>query len=524
MKQYPFYEHRKVSTIRTLVDHCADLWQNRVAFAYEQRKEMVQISFLSLQQQVDGVARWLSQNHPQKVHVAILGENSYQWILAYLSVTSCGDVAVPLDKELSPEELSGLIKASDCSVLFYSEGYRDIAEGLDCPGLTMYSMVRLDQMAAEGMAIAEAPDAPAEEDLASIVFTSGTTGQSKGVMLTHGNLCADTHGSCCNVLLKGTGMLVLPLHHTFGLVASVLAVMLQGHTVYINRSLKRIADDMRKCKPQHMFVVPLIADQFLRSIWGNARKQKKDKLLRLLVCVSDALLRIGIDVRGLLFRSVREAFGGQLQLIVSGGAAIDEKTIRSLQSFGFTVLNGYGITECSPVVAVNRNEFNRIGSVGFPLVCNEVRIAEDGEILVHGNNVMKGYYHNEQATREAFDGEWFRTGDLGSVDEEGALYIVGRKKNLIILSNGENIAAEELEAKLLACPGILETVVSGQDDVISAEVYLDPDMPDPGAAAQDHIRRLNHTLPQHKRIGNIVFRDAPFPKTTTKKIIRRKKD
>lgn len=522
MKPYPYYEHERVPTIRALVDTCAALWQSRTAIAYEKRKEIKQVSFLSLQQQVDSIARWLYKHHLHTQHIAILGENSYLWILSYLSVTSSGHVAVPLDKELPAEALSQLVADSDCSIVIFSEEYRDVAEGMSRPGLTMYSMAQLEQLAAEGASIQEAPPMPEENQLASIVFTSGTTGRSKGVMLTHGNLCADIHGSCSNARLGGTGLLVLPLHHTFGLVGGVLAVMMQGYTVYINRSLKRIADDMRKCQPQHMLVVPLMAEQFLRSIWANAQKQKKDKLLRALVCISNGLLHARIDIRRPLFRSVRQAFGGQLELIVTGGAAIDKKTVRALQAFGFTVLNGYGITECSPIVTVNRNRLNCIGSVGFPLVCNEVKIAEDGEILVRGENVMKGYYRNEQATREAFDGPWFKTGDLGFVNQQGALFITGRKKNLIILSNGENVSAEELEAKLLAFPEILEAVVSGQNDVISAQVYPNPDVPASEADIRDCIRRLNHSLPQHKRIANVTFRNTPFPKTTTKKIIRKK--
>ena len=360
-----------------------------------------------------------------------------------------------------------------------------------------------------------------KDDLASIVYTSGTTGRSKGVMLTHNNFCSSMYGACCNANLKGSTILVLPLHHTFGLTASILAVMFYGNPIHINKSLRNLASDFKKYKPTSLFGVPLMIESLHRNIWTNAKKQGKDKALRTLMNVSDALLKVGIDLRRKLFKSVHEALGGNLELLVTGGAPVDEKHLKDFTSFGIIILNGYGITECGPIVAVNRNDFNVHGSVGIPLCCNEVKISEEGEILVKGDNVMVGYYHNDEANKEVFteDG-WFRTGDIGSFDEYGALHITGRIKNLIILGNGENIPAEPIEQEIYTIPYVKEVVVYGEDNVIVAEIFLDEETENAKDMIDADIQKVNARLPQVRNIGKIVLRDTEFPKTTTKKIKR----
>ena len=312
-------------------------------------------------------------------------------------------------------------------------------------------------------------------------------------MLTHGNLAADAYASCRNVFLEGASLLVLPLHHAFGLVAGVYCEMMYGCTVCINRSLKSLDRDLLKYRPSHLFIVPLMAEQFRRKI-------------------------LGADLRSSASAGVREAFGGNLNLLVSGGAAIDDGLVRWFSALGIKLLNGYGITECGPVVAVNRNEQVVPGSVGLPLECNAVRIL-DGEILVKGDNVMSGYYRMPEETEAAFTDGWFRTGDLGRIDRSGALHITGRIKNLIILKNGENIPAESLEAKLAAIPGVAEVLVFARNDVIAAEIYPDPAGADT-ARIRERLARVNAGLPQNMNVTDVIFRDAPFPKTSTKKIIR----
>lgn len=270
-----------------------------------------------------------------------------------------------------------------------------------------------------------------------------------------------------------------------------------------------------------MMLVPLFVETFHKTIWQTARKQRADTKLRQGIAVSNFLLRFGIDIRKKLFRSVRSAFGGDLEYIICGGAPLQKKYVQAFRSLGIEVLNGYGITECSPVVATNRNFYHRDGSVGQILKECKVRI-QSGEIQVQGENVMLGYYHDEKTTAEAFEDGWFRTGDLGYVDGRGFLYITGRKKNLIILSNGENISPEELEELLLEHELVQEVLVYAEDGAITAEVFPDSEVcsADVQKRLQEAMDTCNRSLPMYKRIQRLKIRQTEFSKTTTQKIKR----
>lgn len=528
MKNYNLYKNTPAYTTKELLDFCVTEYGEKEAFAYQNRKQDISVSFTEFKTQVNAFGTYLFNKGYNGKHIAVFGENSYEWILTHFTVTCGGNVIVPIDKELDADSIAELLTDSESKVLVYSNTYEDIAEQLQAklPDITYVNMKNIseciekgEKLIAEGYTDYICAEVN-KDDLASIVYTSGTTGKSKGVMLTHNNFCSCMYGACCNVLLTGTSLLVLPLHHTFGLVASVFAVMYYGYPIYINKSLKKLPDDFKKCKPQHLFAVPLIVETLYKNIWTTAKKQDKDKGLKQLIKISDALLKCKIDLRKILFKSVISAFGGNIDLIVSGGAPIDKKYIKAFKSFGITVLNGYGITECGPIVAVNRNKFNVVGSVGLPLCCNEVKIADDGEVLVRGDNVMLGYYHNEAENEKVFVDGWFRTGDIGRIDEHGALHITGRIKNLIILGNGENIPAESIEQEIYTIPYVKECVAYGKDNVIVAEVYLDEDVADAKERINTDIQAVNQRLAQIKNIGQIVIRDTEFPKTTTKKIKR----
>ena len=528
MKNYDLYKHTAVYTTKELLKFCVSMYEDKEAFAYQNKKQDISISFTKFYDQVNAFGTYLFNEGYNGNHIAVFGENSYEWILTHFAVTCGGNVIVPIDKELDADSIAELLTDSESKMLVYSNTYADIAEQLQekMPDITYINMKDIPSCIEKGQALIDNGytdylDAVVnKDDLASVVYTSGTTGKSKGVMLTHNNFCSCMYGACCNVLLTGPSLLVLPLHHTFGLVASVFAVMFYGHSIYINKSLKKLPDDFKKCKPQHLFAVPLIVETLYKNIWATAKKQGKDKALKMLIKVSNAFLKCKIDLRKRLFKSVISAFGGNIDLIVSGGAPIDQKYIKAFKSFGITILNGYGITECGPIVAVNRNKFNLVGSVGLPLCCNEVRIAEDGEVLVKGDNVMLGYYHNETENEKVFVDGWFRTGDIGKFDEYGALHITGRIKNLIILGNGENIPAESIEQEIYTIPYVKECIAYGKDNIIVAEVYLDEDITNAKDRINDDIQVVNQRLSQIRNIGKVVVRDTEFPKTTTKKIKR----
>lgn len=528
LKNYPLYEHTRIPTFKDLLSFCAEKYGNKPAFQYTSRKNIVTKNYIQFKEDVEALGSYLFKCGYRNCHIAVYGENSYEWILTHFAVTCGKNVIVPLDKELNADQIADLLKDSECAAIVYSDTYSDIAKSLVNmePEIDFINMKSISEMVEKGKELINSGYCEyidmeiQEDDLASIVYTSGTTGKSKGVMLTHFNFCSSAYGACCNVLNTGPVLLVLPLHHTFGLTASVFAVMMYGNPIYINKSLKRVSDDFKKGQPQLVFVVPLILETLYKNIWNTAKKQGKDKVLRRLVAISDALLMCGIDVRRKLFKPVLDSLGGNLDLIVSGGAPLDEKYVKAFRSFGITVLNGYGITECGPIVAVNRNKFSVSGSVGLPLCCNEVRISEEGEILVRGDNVMKGYYHNNTENETAFVAGWFRTGDMGYLDAHGALHITGRIKNLIILSNGENIAAEAIEQQVYAIPYVKEVIAYGQDDMIVAEIFLDEEVSDAKDRIHEDIKEINKKLPLVRNIGKIIIRDIEFPKTTTKKIKR----
>lgn len=528
MKKYPYYEHKQVYTIKSLLELCVNKYDNKSAFAYQIKKQDISVSFSEFKAQVEAFGTYLFSKGFNGNHIAVFGENSYEWILTHFAATCGGSVIVPIDKELDANSIVELLADSKSRVLVYSDTYADIAEELQVklPYITYINMRDVPEQIEQGKnLIADGytdyiNKEINKDDLASIVYTSGTTGKSKGVMLTHNNLMSDLYAASCSARIDGTSILLLPLHHTFGLVAGLYSVMYYGHPLYINRSLKRVVDDMKKAKPQNTFVVPLIVETLYKSIWNTAKKQGKDKALRILIKVSNALRKIGIDLRRKLFKSVLAAFGGNLEVIICGGAPLNPELVKGLDAFGITLMNGYGITECSPIVAVNRNKFNVIGSVGLPLCCNEVKIADDGEILVKGDNVMLGYHHNEEETKNVFVDGWFKTGDIGCIDKYGALHITGRIKNLIILANGENIPAESIEEQIYTIPYVKEVICYSKDNVIVAEIYLDEEVADAKERINDDIQTANQRLPQIRNIGKVVIRDTEFPKTTTKKIKR----
>ncbi len=528
MKSYELYSHTPVYTTKELLEFCLNKHGTKEAFSYQNKKQDISISLDNFKAEVNAFGSYLFHEGFKGSHISVFGENSYEWILTHFAVTCGGNVIVPIDKELDADSIAELLVDSESRVLVYSNTYADVVEqlGVKLYDITYINMKDIPSCIQKGKTLLEngyneyVDVVVGKDDLASIVYTSGTTGKSKGVMLTHNNFCSCMYGACCNVLLTGTSLLVLPLHHTFGLVASVFAVMYYGYPIYINKSLKKLSEDFKKCKPQHLFAVPLIVETLYKNIWATAKKQGKDKVLKVLMKISDTLLKCKIDLRKVLFKSVISAFGGNIDLIVSGGAPIDAKYIKGFKSLGITVLNGYGITECGPIVAVNRNKFNVIGSVGLPLCCNEVKIADDGEVLVKGDNVMLGYYHNEIENEKVFVDGWFKTGDIGHLDEYGALHITGRIKNLIILGNGENIPAEAIEEQIYTIPYVKEVICYGKDNVIIAEVYLDEEVADAKDRINDDIQTVNQHLPQIRNIGKVIVRDTEFPKTTTKKIKR----
>ena len=536
-KQYPLYDCFDAHVIREIIDYAVKRSGDNYVFQIPvPGKEDRFVSYNEFGSSIEAFGTFLLNEGYKKDKVAIIGENSYEWIVTYFSIVNGGNTAVPLDRDLPIDDLIYNITDSECKALVYSDVYADVAQKLKESSdkiEKIYCMKDLDEMISAGKELIKNGDKSFKnadikpDDLAAIVYTSGTTGKAKGVMLTQLNIASNVTSCCKNVQGEGCGVLALPLHHTFGMVANVLAPMLFDARVYMTTSMRHIQSDMAKIHATVGFCVPLMAELIYKKVWATAKQKGKDEILKKGMKISDTLLKLGIDVRRKLFSEVHEALGGELEMIICGGAPLSEKIASELGSMGIGVLNGYGITECSPIVSVNRNYANKYGSVGLPLDCNEVKINNPdengiGEIYVKGTNVMVGYYNDEEATKEAFDNGWLKTGDLGYIDEDGFLFVTGRIKNLIILSNGKNVSAEELEEKIMnEITYISEIVVSEENDKIMAEVYLDEEADtDAKKKIKEDIKKINSKLPSYKRIGKTKIRDKAFEKTTSMKIKR----
>jgi long-chain acyl-CoA synthetase len=358
-------------------------------------------------------------------------------------------------------------------------------------------------------------------------------------MLSQANIGLDMTLGMYNFDITRKTLHVLPPHHTFGSTVNYVGHLSQGCEVYISSGIKHVSDEIREQQPTHLILVPAFLEVMNRKIWATARKDGKEGLLKAMIKVSNFLRKFGVDVRRKLFASVLSAFGGKLELIICGGAKLDEEIIRNFDALGITILNGYGITECAPLISANRNKYQKPGSVGTPILACRVKIDNpdengEGEICVKGPNVMLGYYNNPEATAEVFDKDgFFHTGDYGKLDEEGWIYITGRKKNLIILSNGKNVYPEEIEADLQKVEGVSEVVVyAGESRVqkdkitIVAEIFPDADLlahkgiSNAQEYFEDQVKALNAKMPPYKAVKCVKLRDTEFQKNTSRKITR----
>ena len=539
-KQYPYYEIPKLNTLKEIISYIANKYENDHAFKIPQ-KGRAKHEFKSFRAFYDDIECFGAVLFEKGLHgekVAIIGENCYNWIVSYFAVTNSGNVAVPLDRELSHKELASLVNRCGCKAVIFTKAYADYAEYFreNCP--TVEKAFMMNEMSAfieYGNGLIKSGDTafadfiPKADDLAAIVFTSGTTGKSKGVMLTHGNIASNTVSVCQYVNGEGREPLLLPLHHTFSITANVLAVLMYGGRINAITTLRNIQRDIADDKATTIIGVPTAVEMIHKRVWTTAEEKGKAEIMKKGMKISDFLLKFGIDIRRKIFKEVHDALGGELKLIICGGAPLSRKAEDDMTAWGINIVCGYGITECSPIVAVNRDFYQKRGSSGLIVDSNQVRIDSRngtgiGEIQVKGSNVFVGYYDDEEETARAFteDG-WFKTGDLGYIDDDGFLFITGRIKNLIILSNGKNVSPEELEGKVIdEIPSVVEAVVFAKDDKLAIEMYLDSEnYPDAKQTIQEQINAFNRHMPAYKKIQEVVIRDTEFPKTTTLKIKRR---
>ena len=568
-KNYPIYKTTFIDDMRSLVEEAAQNFSDSIAISYKENywdKEVKKVTFLQWREDVRGLGTYLISKGYRETNIAILGENSYGWCCSFFAVMAIGSVTVPVDKELPIEDIDGIITTTGTKVLIYGKSSEaKVKEMLRNGGLKTVEMIisvassnsievselgdrtlrTLEDVQTEGAGLYAAGDNSYYDykidvnKLASIVFTSGTTGKGKGVMLSQANIGLDMTLGMYNFDITRKTLHVLPPHHTFGSTVNYVGHLSQGCEVYISSGIKHVSDEIKEQQPTHLILVPAFLEVMNRKIWATARKDGKEGLLKAMVKVSNFLRKFGVDVRRKLFASVLSAFGGKLELIICGGAKLDEEIIRNFDALGITILNGYGITECAPLISANRNKYQKPGSVGTPILACRVKIDNpdengEGEICVKGPNVMLGYYNNPEATAEVFDKDgFFHTGDYGKLDEEGWIYITGRKKNLIILSNGKNVYPEEIEADLQKVEGVSEVVVyAGESRVqkdkitIVAEIFPDADLlahmgvNNAQEYFENQVKALNAKMPPYKAVKCVKIRDTEFQKNTSRKITR----
>ncbi len=560
MNKDMIHEPRYFDNVRALVEWGAEEYGNDTVYSFRPnpRADIVKKTFIEFREDVRALASEFLAMGCAGRHCVIIGKLSYEWALTYYAMLSIGGVLIPLDRDWQAEDLASTVERAEAKFLFCDADLKEKAAVIenkvsfatptiylggkdDDVSLASLTEKGREKFAADPNAYFNAPIDP--HVMALLVFTSGTTGKGKGVMLSQNAILSDLSAIIPYMDFGKKTVGVLPPHHTFGSSVMLIGHMMIGSEIYISGGLRYVAKELKEQEPEHLVIVPLYLETFYRRIMANLKEKKKEKLVARMIKVSNGMLKVGIDVREKLFSEIRAAFGGKVKMIISGGAPINPEILNFFEAIGISTPNGYGITECAPIIAVNRSKNPVRGSVGHVLDIDTVKIDHpnedgEGEIWVTGPNVMLGYFKDEAATADAIDSEgFFKTGDYGKLDKNNVLYITGRKKNLIILSNGKNVYPEEIENELVATPGVIDIIVyEGQSkrgmehNAIVAEVYPDKEyieknnVTDIKAHLQKYVDDYNRTAVPYKKIGVLKVRDTEFPKNTLRKIMRFKLD
>lgn len=498
------------STIREILVQAEKQFAAEDAIRYKLKKDVIETkSYSDLKRDSESFSRVLEDLGEQGNHIAVTGMTSYPWMVTYLGTVNCGSVAVPLDVSLPAEEMCELIDRADVTVLVVDEIRKDVAAVVKerCPKLKHLISMQKEESDGDSLSfwqlLAEHQGTfghmPEADSLCTIMFTSGTTGKSKGVMLTHRNLAENA--TCLDMKIPPRTVIlsVLPIHHAYCLTMDILKGLSLGSIICINDSLLRVAKNIKLFKPNMILMVPLMIETMAKKLEEAGSIPKK--LVKKMV------------------------FGDQFHTICSGGAYLPPAMIDLYESYGITIQQGYGMTECAPVISTNVSWNIRKDSVGQLMPNCEAKTV-DNELWVRGSSVMMGYYKMPEETKETLAEGWLRTGDLGYVDEDGFVYLTGRKKNLIITKNGENVSPEELENKIGEHRLVKEILVRESEGVIEAEIFPDEDymkkkrIRDVQSALQEVIDAYNQGSPAYKKVYRLKVRDTEFAKTPSKKIKR----
>lgn len=565
MGKQALYNVRTVVNLKDMLNQSVLLYGNKAAFILNNGGVTENISYSQFKADVDALGTALLELGLKGKCIAVIGENRYEWCVSYLAVTGGAGIVVPIDRELHISEINNILGRCNADAIIYSGKHNDCMKKLSAEIQSVKYFINMDESrdsdfylsfkglverGKELLALDRLDYVAAEIDrdaLAVLLFTSGTTGLAKGVMLSHRNICSNVVSVRSTVLVdtNDTSLSILPMHHTYECTIGFLAFIYSGATISFNEGLKHIARNLKEMKPTVLVVVPLILENLYKKIWTQAGKQKFGRLKLKLALIITAILNhlFRIDIANRVFKQVHDNVGGRLRLILTGAAAIDPSVSKGFRRMGIKVLQGYGLTECAPLVTGNRDHEYRDSSVGKVLPGVEVKINNPdengvGEILVKGENVMLGYYKDEEETGRNLINGWFHTGDLGMVDKSGYVYITGRSKNIIITNNGKNVYPEELEASINKNPCVQESLVSGEIDRTTGETHIHAHiLPNleyikekfKGVSLtkdellklfNEIVKSINKDLPIYRRIRKFTLRESEFIKTTTKKIKR----
>lgn len=558
-----YFESVNCKNIKEIVYNSAKKFAENVAFVIKHKNEKKEVSYESitykkLLQDVNEFGTKLYDMGLKNKRVAIVGRNRYEWVVAHLSNLLGGIVSIPLDKELQVDELESCLERSKADVIVFDEKYIDNIEKIKQNGKTnLQEYVCMTEqegyknfwtLKKEGAEILkngnnEYVNCEIDNDkMAILLFTSGTTSKSKAVMLSNTNIASNVYAMLLVEDMRPTdnNLAFLPFHHIFGSTCMIVMIAIGAKTAFPD-GLRYVAQNLKEYQISLFVGVPLLVEAIYKNIEKEIEKKGKTKLINNAKKLSNCLLKLHIDVRRKLFKDVIDALGGRMRFIISGGAPLDKKVAQGFNELGIEVVQGYGLTETSPVISAENAKKKRYGSIGFPMENVEVEIINKdengiGEIRVKGPNVMLGYYENEEATKSALESDgWFHTGDLARIDKDGFIYISGRKKSVIVLNNGKNVFPEEIETLLNKVEGIKETFVfeKKEDDgdvKVCVEIVYDKELikelyniegeENIKEFLWDKVKEVNKLMPKYKYVREMVITEEPLIKTTTLKIKR----
>ena len=568
----PIHEFDKFTDLKDMLKISGEKFGDRPAYVIKTgENEYKEITHTEFRNQINSLGTKLIDMGIKGKRIAVIGENRYEWGVAYLSVVTGTGIVVPLDKALPNNEIESLILRSEVEAIFYTNKYNEIMEELRKKGNTklkyyismdlkqnendIYSIYQLIREGEELLKNGDKRFLDAEinpEEMQIMLFTSGTTAMSKAVALSHKNIVSNLMDIASVIKLDENDVMLsfLPLHHTFESTVGFLYPISKGCKIAFCGGIRHIAENIKEYKITAMISVPALFEGIYKQVKKAIQKKGKWETVQKGIKISNFLRKFGIDIRGKLFKEIHENLGEDLRLLVAGGAALDPEIEKGFTDLGFCMYQGYGLTETSPVIAAEDDKYTRLGSIGKAFPSIEAKIFEPneegiGELIVKSPTVMLGYYNNEEATKEAIDSDgWFHTGDLARIDKDDYIFITGRKKYVIVLQNGKNIFPEELENLINKIEGVKESFVYGRPedggdykicakivydkDIIKETYNLDESKKDENKTEEEQIKeiiwqevkKINKTMPAYKYVRDIMVTDQELIKTTTQKIKR----